>query len=1029
MKRIVYLSSFNNEYEEDIFNHVLENIKKNNGDKIYYLLPNGELLKRYRRKFINSLDTAFDINISTFDDIVTKILEYDDYKKIETPMKNVIIKDILKELAKKSQLEYYKDSINMDGFIESVGDIIGEIKRSLICPEEYISKAPENLKYKEIGLIYKLYEELLDKYKYVDREGIYFRALKILKESNTMDKFETIIIDQFYNFRPIEIAILEKLNKYNLDIIINIPFSMKNNNKIISKTITQLSDLGFVVDKVNLDESDKFKKLANNIFSDSTNLLRELEEDVSVIVADNKDLEIKKVFELIKKYAVSGKEVKNMAILVTNDEYLSYIYKYSQIEQIPINMNLSEELIHQPLIIEIFSILNNISNKGEKDYLLDRIKCSYFKVDNLENIEKLERNLRMDEFENINKYLESINSKKTINYTTEELNFLIDIISNIKKEIDQASRLKTISEYNNFIKNYIDSHNVLDGIVERYIKTNDEILFLRDTKSLNSFVEVLDEIDNDYFKDKYISIEEYIFILEQYLLDVEINIKDGNTLGLQIFRPVNIRNIDIDILFITGLVQGEYPILKNNHYFLNEDNIDLLLKIGIDLNTYLENLDKEIINIASSISNVKNKLYLSYEKSLDGSKIPSIFIEDIIYKISGNRDLKEYKNKITASLDYLLKENISELTNKNDLIQYILLKGQKSSNIQSDILELNNKINKDLLEEIILKNECEYYRENGVLNEYMGVLNDSDSIKITKSLLSNIYSISQLENYNRCPFNYLLNYLFGIEEMSREAIDEKIIDVGSIYHKVLYKFYFEYKNILKDSISNSSEHNIDIELFISKHLEIEFKSYEYDILDKEIELLYLVMKKTLLTFINDDIDMLYKDKRIPIMLEEDFGKDKIFELTYKDNTVKLRGVIDRVDKYIYHDSYILLDYKTSSYGIKNVKDMEAGISYQLPIYILSQEDKNIIAAGYKVINNSTEEIKLSRIDKTNILSKSNMGALDMDRWDELLERVKSNTIMSILDMEKGIFKIKPKECSDYCIYKDICRYKEVLEVE
>ena len=107
--RIVYLGAFNNNKQKELINKAIEYLKNNKGNEFYYLLPNGELLKKYRQDFIDKVNSTFEINLFTFDDIVNRILENDLSQKIDNPTKNLIIRESLKSLQSQGKLRYYKN--------------------------------------------------------------------------------------------------------------------------------------------------------------------------------------------------------------------------------------------------------------------------------------------------------------------------------------------------------------------------------------------------------------------------------------------------------------------------------------------------------------------------------------------------------------------------------------------------------------------------------------------------------------------------------------------------------------------------------------------------------------------------------------------------------------------------------------------------------------------------------------------------------------------------------------------------------
>ena len=78
----------------------------------------------------------------------------------------------------------------------------------------------------------------------------------------------------------------------------------------------------------------------------------------------------------------------------------------------------------------------------------------------------------------------------------------------------------------------------------------------------------------------------------------------------------------------------------------------------------------------------------------------------------------------------------------------------------------------------------------------------------------------------------------------------------------------------------------------------------------------------------------------------------------------------------------------------------------------------------------TKESKAIRIsEETKSLTRARKGAMDSESWTSLIEETKLNIKEFIDQINSGNFSVNPLECSKYCIYKDICRFEKVLEVE
>src|SRR5699024_2118173 len=87
------------------------------------------------------------------------------------------------------------------------------------------------------------------------------------------------------------------------------------------------------------------------------------------------------------------------------------------------------------------------------------------------------------------------------------------------------------------------------------------------------------------------------------------------------------------------------------------------------------------------------------------------------------------------------------------------------------------------------------------------------------------------------------------------------------------------------------------------------------------------MSNTIINLVKEDLERQKKSKYklLPEAFEVEFGRRKEFKIPVGNEEIKLMGKIDRIDKVHGTNKYILYDYKTSSYGIRKVKDIAGGV--------------------------------------------------------------------------------------------------------
>ncbi|MBZ2174494.1 PD-(D/E)XK nuclease family protein [Schnuerera sp. xch1] len=1014
IERIVYIGQYNNYKSNELFNKSVDYLEQNKGHKFYYILPNGKLLVKYRRAILEEVGQVFDLNLFTFDNIVDRLLKDDFYTYIDGETKEALLTDIFIQF-KKEKINFYKDISSKKGFVKIVANIIGELKRSLVSPEQFLNRCPRTPFYTEIGLVYMEYERRLHDLGLIDREGSFRKSLDLLKKDNSFfNGLDFIIIDYFFDFRPQELELLKEIMKTNCSIYINMPFNRDENFNTFNRTIDILKSLEFKIEKLKKRDLSYYEQLASVIFNDDEKILAP-NSNINVIRVANSYLEMKKVAEEIKRYYVNGIYLNDMAIVLTNpSEYTNKMFQVFEEEGIPCTLDKEINLIEIPLLEELLHILEVKKNGMDDINIINRIKSAYFPLCNPQERDAMEYILRKQDFNS--SFIENIE----------------DIKFTIEQESECIPQNGSVKEYVEAVSNILDRFNIEERILDIYKLTEDYNLLNRDFTAVNKFKEILSTMDK-FLSRIYvrITIDEFLNILKDYLQKESIVEMEGNTKGINILSPVSIRGQRYKIVFVVGLSQDDYPNIVDRNFFFRENNYKQLREIGIDVKNYYEKLDKESIVFSTIISACSDILYLSYSQdSTENEKgIPSIFLDEILNRIQGDK-IEEKVNVIDVDIDYILKDEACQLTTKRELSQYLLRKYYEGESVE-ELFQMFNDLDGQTFKEVNTRILCEFEREKEGFNEYSGMIED-DNVKrdIDNIQRDKIYSISYLESYGKCPYYFLLNNIMNVKEMERIFQDFTPLDRGSINHEVLKEYYFNYSREIEDHVLGNKEFDVDETYdFIHVKIEEKIKSENQNMNSAIWKLRVDNNTNRLLDFIKSDLDRLTKLKKkvLPYNFEVPFGRRNLFELRIGDLKIRFTGVIDRIDKYVDEDKYILIDYKNSAYSVKDIDQMKSGLSLQLPIYILTQKDKNIVAAMYGIISNGEFKVKVGNIDEKHLVTKKNKGALTAKGLEELLNISKTFIKTYIESISKGDFSVNPMECSSFCIYKDICRYEDVLE--
>lgn len=348
------------------------------------------------------------------------------------------------------------------------------------------------------------------------------------------------------------------------------------------------------------------------------------------------------------------------------------------------------------------------------------------------------------------------------------------------------------------------------------------------------------------------------------------------------------------------------------------------------------------------------------------------FNESFIPKISIKDKFLSTKLKQLANLptqfdrENLQKYYYKRLVNssKNVFISYVNSDTNQISRFANELFEkrIITDTNDNFYKHILYDNHKISYFEQEII----------EKIDLTKFT----WSATSFKIFLQCKRKFYLQYILKIKEHSI-SLKPKAYELGEIIHAILEDFY---------TLDN------DLEYLNYEKIEQLFTKYKstnpFLILDLEI------WKKKLYDFYILDKERL-KNRKIVAL-------EKNFECLF--NGIKIKGVIDRIDKY--EDSYELIDYKTSStLSVDTLKNYEKSDDFQLEFYYIAMNQffqTNNIKAYYYNLNETSLIKEEALYEKLDLLSL---------KFDELKEISKDEISFS---------KCEDKSNCIYCSYKTIC---------
>ncbi|MYB64710.1 hypothetical protein F4X73_08470, partial [Candidatus Poribacteria bacterium] len=379
-----------------------------------------------------------------------------------------------------------------------------------------------------------------------------------------------------------------------------------------------------------------------------------------------------------------------------------------------------------------------------------------------------------------------------------------------------------------------------------------------------------------------------------------------------------IRSAEFDYVFLGDFVDGGFPVQYRTDPLLPET----------PYRTENEHLYDSRFLFYRILKSFGKKLYLlSPLRDRDTELIPSIFVEQLEEICqAGSEEITDIdQNSITGFLssygDYVW--NTDDPVNE-----------QFPTNLEDLRPIINHVVQVEKNREDIKKNTI---YEGRLCTEELS----SDSQRKLKTLRERIYSVTELETYANCPFQYFMSNNLNTKIKEEDEEDEILgKDKGNLTHNILFRFYNEHKAKFSPASGQRNQENLD-------EAKEKLKSILEQVSDEKRNERG-ISKQNLIWSISTDklraalfrwieAEQHYELTVSPRFFEVSFGGftgDSDPELSASEpipiKDVNMKGKIDRID--IGEDFFNVVDYKTGSSTI-GIQDMREGRSLQLPVYL------------------------------------------------------------------------------------------------
>ena len=1034
---------------------IAEKTKGGKTGELLQIVPTNRKIRTLKRETISSTPgkAAGRMNLETIGTFSTRILLSDEQTKLRV-LSEAASATLIKQSFQETGLRYFSDYGGEIpwGTLDRILNVISEYKKHGITPAMLREEArklasSEKNKAEDIAGIYETYKSKCNSLSVMEIGDIY-AAVNDLDQHEFELRFRTlfpdadlIIISGFDEFTAPEIDILNKLSGINnADLYLSFDYYLYNSLIFsnLDKCYDKLKEKGFrEAPDISLDMPGKFAlHVKEKLFKNNNVRLEEFEDRITVISALNREREIENIAKEIKYLLLHEKVKPNTICVVFNliQDYSSLIRDIFNLYGLPFNLTDRFSLKTSSPVIAVVNFLEILENDFYYKNILRALSGGFLDFSGIEQSALLKASVNLKIISGYENWRGSLSDaiKRCDDNEEEEASVLLEkeIYQKALKDIEiLAEYLKpfkrqlTLRQFLGSLRDLIFSVSLPDRLIN-----GKSIAVEENIKAVNTFFEEIYEVfellEREYEKDKKFPLTFFLNNLKTIISTSRYNIKERPGYGIQVTTLNEIRGLHFDYLFTAGLCDGDLPTKYTPEIFFS----------GSYARSEKIHQTEERYHFYQTLCSWNKHLYLTYPLQEERKElIRSNFLSDFIslFKVKNKKE-DDYADTVYSREDLYVQVGRAGIERSRQLY------ADSISGTEFEHLEKSLKINR-----------IRFYEPFGE-SEYTGIIKNALSGEAKENLglyMNRQYSISQLETYAKCPYKYFAERILKLKPVSEPTEDIEALEMGSLLHSILYRFYFEIKK-RKIIISDSDEKQFgEIE-------ELLFNIAADSIEKAGINLPINFFEKEKILGINGERknSILYKfliaekenkDGFIPEFFEIGFG-DKAgpgnSSLNLKAGKAGLIGKIDRIDIKEETGKFKVVDYKLS--GKKpSASDLETGLSLQLPLYlyaakelIKTQLEKDMLPAGAEIYSlkynkdNFGKKIatyrsrrKISEDDKDNEAVDKNLELIRICL--EMIEKyVKSITEGSF---NLSVLPNREKIVCGYCDFRPVCRIREV----
>ncbi len=533
---------------------------------------------------------------------------------------------------------------------------------------------------------------------------------------------------------------------------------------------------------------------------------------------------------------------------------------------------------------------------------------------------------------------------------------------------------------------------------------------------------------------------------EQLIAGWETTISTASLSGemVRVYEPHDTRQCTLKVAIVMGMMERVFPRrVKEDPFFRDEERRALQEFSGIALEEMRNRADDERLFFYFAVTAPSERLYLSFPRSSDESDtLPSFYLDEVRAVVTPTvisrtlADVAPRADEILSAADRLLA-GCAALFDPigNDSAAIETAKTMLEQCLASDTASVRAVLESRLLPHLPKLHSAELRRDFG---------NGKRA-----------YSVSELETYNRCPFQYLMRHVLKLHP---DASNSHAVQ-GTLLHTVLRRWFRKRKT--EDLPPATAD---EMQTGLCQILDEVMAAERLDMNASQKRMTHRILSDSLQGFAKREERYQNLFAMEPAHFELAFGlscegdladedREEVFgmeltnesggwhdsasvqeplEICAKDGgaPVAICGVIDRVDYAAGSSRAMVMDYKLGK--PPEYASILRGDSLQMPIYMMAMERLFAAQPAVACYDSMTERgrPRLFRAQAVSINSFAPVAGvengetvkpLNHAQYTEIMTAAELAAIRAARGIERGRIEAVPGDHCRTCAYGDICR--------